>query len=87
LKGTIITYQLYKNSWGGNFNMDNISRSAKEQIIRKRKITNGERYLMSMYMNLILSEKEGTIKQEMYNILKDEREIVERINLNDQCII
>jgi hypothetical protein len=67
--------------------MDNISRSAKEQIIRKRKITNGERYLMSMYMNLILSEKEGTIKQEMYNILKDEREIVERINLNDQCII
>ncbi|MEG0775776.1 hypothetical protein [Clostridium sp.] len=67
--------------------MDNITRSAKEQMLRKRKITNGERYLMNMYMNLILSEKEGTIKQEIYNILKDEREIVERINLNEQCII
>lgn len=67
--------------------MDNISRSAKEQMLRKRKITNGERYLMNMYMSLILSEKEGTIKQEIYNILKDEREIVERINLNEQCII
>lgn len=67
--------------------MDNISRSAREQILRRRKLTNGERHLMNMYMNLIQREKEGTIKQEIYNILKDEREIFDRINLNDQCII
>jgi hypothetical protein len=67
--------------------MDNISRSAKEKMLRSRKITNGERYLMNMYMNLIQREKEGTIKQEIYNILKDEREIIDRINLNEQCII
>jgi hypothetical protein len=67
--------------------MENISRSSKEKIIRSRKITKDERYLMNMYMNILQWEKEGTIKQELYNIFKDEKDIIESINLNDQCII
>lgn len=67
--------------------MDNISRNNKEQLLRSRKLTSSEKNLLNMYMSLMQREKEGTIKQEIYNIFKDQNQIIDSINSNNQCII
>jgi len=66
--------------------MDNKQRTYKEQILRSNKISNGEKNLMNMYMHLIHRQKEGTIKEEIYNIFKDEQDIIDVINMKNQCV-
>jgi len=66
--------------------MDNKQRIYKEQILRNNKISHGEKNLMNMYMQLMHKEKEGTIKEEIYNIFKDEQEIIDVINMKNQCV-
>jgi len=66
--------------------MDNKQRIYKEQILRGNKISKDERNLMNRYMQLMHREKEGTIKQEIYNIFKDEQEIIDIINMKNQCV-
>jgi len=44
------------------------NRSHKEQVLRNKRITNSENALKKLYMNLLYSEREGTIKQEVFNI-------------------
>jgi hypothetical protein len=60
--------------------MEKEQRINKEQLLRSRKILSSEKVLMNMYMAIMHNEREGTIKEELYNILKDEMEIMEGMN-------
>lgn len=66
--------------------MENKQRIYKEQVLRGNKISKDEKNLMNRYMQLMHKEKEGTIKQEIYNIFKDEQEIIDIINMKNQCV-
>lgn len=66
--------------------MENKQRIYKEQVLRGNKISKDEKNLMNRYMQLMHKEKEGTIKQEIYNIFKDEQEIIDMINMKNQCV-
>lgn len=63
------------------------NRSHKEQVLRNKKITNSENKLKKLYMNLLYNEREGTIKQEVFNIFKDELDIIDIINSEKQWAV
>ncbi|MGL4731978.1 MAG: hypothetical protein ACRCW0_10415 [Clostridium sp.] len=42
-------------------------------------IKNHEKNLMKMYKNVVINTKEGSAKQQIYNILKDEEDIIKEI--------
>ena len=52
-------------------------RTALNDKLRAKNLLNNERQLLNMYNSITNSEKEGTIKRDMYNMLSDEREILE----------
>ncbi len=59
----------------------------KEQLMRSRHITNVEKSLMNMYMNLMTSEKEGNLKRILYEFAKDEKEILNIMQNSSESII
>lgn len=63
------------------------NRSHKEQVLRNKRITNSENKLKKLYMNLLYNEREGTIKQEVFNIFKDEVDIIDIINSEKQWAV
>jgi len=44
--------------------------------IRAKNLLNSEKTLFQMYDNLLVKQKEGSIKAEIYNLLKDEKNIL-----------
>ncbi|MPM91266.1 hypothetical protein SDC9_138394 [bioreactor metagenome] len=63
------------------------NRSHKEKVLRSNRITNGENKLRNMYMMLMNNEREGTIKEEVFNIFKDQRDIIGIINSENKWLI
>ncbi|EQB89021.1 hypothetical protein J2Z44_002823 [Clostridium punense] len=63
------------------------NRSHKEQVLRNKRITNSENALKKLYMDLLYNEREGTIKQEVFNIFKDEVDIIDIINSEKQWAV
>lgn len=63
------------------------NRSHKEQVLRTKRITNSENKLKKLYMNLLYNEREGTIKEEVFNIFKDEVDIIDIINSEKQWAV
>lgn len=63
------------------------NRSHKEQVLRNKRITNSENRLKKLYMNLLYNEREGTIKEEVFNIFKDELDIIDIINSEKQWAV
>ncbi|WP_291578450.1 hypothetical protein [Clostridium sp. UBA6640] len=60
---------------------------AKEQLMRGRHITNVEKSLMNMYMNLMNSEKEGNLKRVLYEFAKDQKEILNIMQNSSKGVI
>lgn len=59
----------------------------KEQLMRSRHITNVEKSLMNMYMNLMTNEKEGNLKRILYEFAKDEKEILNIMQNSSKSVI
>lgn len=59
----------------------------KEQLMRSRYITNVEKSLMNMYMNLMNSEKEGNLKSILYEFAKDQKEILNIMQNSSKGVI
>jgi hypothetical protein len=51
----------------------------KEAELRGNNIVNSEKNLVNMYTSLLSSEREGTMKVELYTLLNDQKEILDEI--------
>lgn len=63
------------------------NRSHKEQVLRSKRINNGENTLKKLYISLLYNEREGTVKEEVFNIFKDEVDIIDIINSEKQWAV
>jgi hypothetical protein len=60
--------------------MQSFSNSAiKETELRGNSIVHGEENLVNMYTSFLSSEREGTMKLELYTLLNDQKEILDEI--------
>ncbi len=53
----------------------------KEKNIRKNYINKKEKNLKKLYMNILNNSNDGTLKEELYDIFKDELDIINSNNL------
>lgn len=44
--------------------------------IKAKNLMNNEKTLLQMYDNMFIRQKEGTMRADVYNMLKDEKEIL-----------
>ncbi len=53
----------------------------KEKNIRRNYINNKEENLKKLYLNILNNSNDGTLKEELYEIFKDELDIINSNNL------
>ncbi len=54
----------------------------KEKNIRRNYINKKEENLKKLYLNILNNSDDGTLKEELYEIFKDELDIINSNNLN-----
>ncbi len=55
----------------------------KEQLLRINRINNKENNLKNLYISILQNTNEGSMKKEIYELLKDEMNIIENIRIED----
>lgn len=63
--------------WKGSVKMEQYSNTPVDSDkIKAKNLLNKEKTLFQMYDNLLVKQKEGNIKAEIYDLLKDEKNIL-----------